>query len=322
MNRLSLEKDILSTYLLKSFILTNGISILLSINKSDSIISILISFIIGIIFINIFSKDKNEIFSKISLPIKLILIICVITFSSQLLYSTSKFIKFSLLNNVDIAPIGILFIMSCIYLSSKGINTILKAASLCFYIFIFLELVSIVLITPNIDSTKILPLFTNSFTGILKGSFIYTILSVSPIYLLKCISFDNKKRSKKIYIFINIYLLFNILILLSVVDKTLAVRLDYPEIFILSKISLLNFFDRLESILSFKFLFDLFFTITMSIFYIKKGLISIFKNIPYADLLIGITVVFMSNTVQNNNYLTIVSLFSFLMLNTIISIKK
>ena len=325
MNNTSLDKNILSTYLLKSFILINGTNILLNINKSDSIVSILIGFSIGILLISLFSKKNNTIFNSdffFKKPILLILIVCVLIFSSQLLYSTSMFINYSLLNNVNITPISILFVGACVYLSLKGTNTILRTSSICFYIFLLLEFISIAFITPNIDSSKILPLFTNSFQSILKGSYIYIILSISPLFLIACVPFEDKKSTKKTYIFTSIYILFNLLILLSVVDKNLAVRLDYPEVFILSKISSLNFFDRMESVLCFKYLFDLFFTITMSIYYIKEAIKTVYKHIPYIDIIIGTIIVFISNTIQYNNHYIVVSLLVFLSLNIILLFKK
>ena len=53
-----LDICVLITYLLKSFILINGINILVNLNHSDSIISIIIGSSIGIITV-FFLKQKN-----------------------------------------------------------------------------------------------------------------------------------------------------------------------------------------------------------------------------------------------------------------------
>ena len=137
----NIDISILSFYLIKSFILINGINILININKSDSIISAIIGFLIGFIFIHLYKND-NDILNNldnfnnpcISLLLKITLVITVVIFSSQLLYCSSMFIKSSLLNNVDILPIGILFCLTISYLVNKGIYTITKTSFISFFI--------------------------------------------------------------------------------------------------------------------------------------------------------------------------------------------
>lgn len=338
----SLEFGITSTYLLKVFIFVNGINILLNINKSDSIISILIGILLGFFLLKIFIflKDR-DIFDTIdkssskitSTILKIILLICSISMSCYILYSISLFIKTSLLNKVDILPISILFISTCFYSYKKGIKTIVKSAFLSFFIFLLLEVISFLFLTPNIDSTKILPLATYDIFTTIKGSIIYLILSFSPLFLMLCIPHESKNKSFKIYYIVtNIFILFSFILVLSVVDSNIAVMIDYPALFILSKIEVINFFDRMENILSFKFLFDSIFSLSILLFYISSSITSITKiyNIKknknnlnkYLNYLSLIIIIFLSNFIEFNNSIIFTTLILFSITNIIIGLKK
>ena len=294
----SLEISALSTFLYKSFILIGGINMILKINEGDLIISSIIGFIIGFIILFCFFKLNNilpkyNIFEKIeylfpkviSIFIKILLIIPVLIFSSYSLYNISLFIQTALLNNVDILPISILLIIAIYYLANKGIKTLTKTSLICFLIFIILEIISILFTIPNINSLKILPIFKGNIYKTIYSSLIYIILSFVPIFLLLIIPINNitekpkyKKYIKLFYIGTSLYLIFNFILVLSVVDKKLALSINYPELFILSKISLLNFFDRMEKILSYKLILDSFFLITTAIIYLENGITTIIKN--------------------------------------------
>ncbi|MDD6879561.1 MAG: GerAB/ArcD/ProY family transporter [bacterium] len=337
MNKISnMELGILSTYILKAFIMINGINIILDINRQDSIISIILSFIIGILIIKVFNKSNYDLISNIeksfsrlsSFIIKILLIICVIIFTSCLLYLSSMFIKASLLNNVDILPISILYILCISYLVSKGIITICRSGFISFVIFIILEITTLFFIAPNINSLRILPLLTQSFSKTILSSFVYIILSVLPIFLMciiqkkDIVKNSKKKNTRFFYIITSIYILFNLILVLSIIDVKLCLLLDYPEISILSKISILDFFDRMESILSFKLLFDSFYTVSLSIYYINELIASIIGKKNKCILLILILILlFLSNYFTYNNILLIISLLSFGIINLIITIK-
>jgi len=337
----SLEFGVLSTYLLKTFIFINGINILLDINKNDSIISIIIGILLGILIVKIFnSLNDNSIFTTIdnnfskviSFIIKLLLLISSIFIASYLLYSISIFIKTSLLNKVDILPISILFILTSLYSYKKGIKTIFRSAFISCFIFILLEIISFLFLTPNIDSTKILPLATHSLTSICKGSIIYIFLSIVPIFFLLVV--PNKKDEKKFkffYIITSIYILFSFILILSVIDANLATMIDYPQLFILSKISVINFFDRMEGVLSFKYIFDSFFTLSIIFYYIKKALVSITNNFKFKQIkkinkysiyVITLIIIFFSNYIEFNNLIIITTLIVFGIINIFIALKK
>lgn len=338
----SLEIGALSTFLYKAFILVGGINLLLSINKNDIIISSIIGFIIGFIIIFLFLKTNNilpkyNIFEKLDflLPkffsnlIKLILTLCVLIFASYGLYNITLFIQSVILNNVDILPISILLAITIAYLSNKGIKTLVRASLICLFIFIIFESISVLFAISNINSIKILPLFQSDFSSTIYSSFNYITLSFIPLFMLLIIPKNNIKENKKhnkiiklFFVATNLYTIFNFILLLSIIDSNLAVSINYPEIFILSKISLLNFFDRIEDLLSFKLIFDSFFLISTAITYIKVGIKSIIKKEKpnkYLVFFSSVIIIILSNFI-NLEPLLIPSLILFFFTNIFILI--
>lgn len=339
-NTSSLEVSILSTFLYKSFLLIGGINILLKINKADIIISSIVGFLLGAIILFLFTKigkilpeynifEKiDHLFSKnISRIIKILLLIPVLIFCSYSLYSLSLFVQFALLSNVDILPISILIMSSVYYVSKKGINTLTKTSLICFLIFIILEAISIMFSLTNVNSLKILPLFESNLQQTLYSSFIYIILIISPLFLLLIIPKakinHNEKLTKYIkifYIISGLYIFFNFILVLSIIDSKLLLLVNYPELFILSKISLLNFFDRMENILVFKLIFDSFFLISLSIIYISTGVFTLIKRkffYKYTQIIIMLIVLLISN-LFNIEFLLIPSLIIFILVNVFI----
>lgn len=338
----NLEFGFLSTFLYKAFILLNGFNIIINISLNDSIISIIIGLIISIffikIFINLFNKlpslnifeKATYLFGNLSTIIKSILIICVSIFSSYLIYISSLFIRSSLLIDVDILPISILFFSTAIYLGFKGITTITRTSIISFIIFIIFETTTILFIIPNINSLKILPLFTTNADKILISSVVYSIMSLAPIFLLLVIPNNMIKnpsnKSIKIFSLIsNIYLIFNFLLILSIIDVHLARIIDYPELSAISKISILGFFDRMEDILSFKFLLDLFICLALCSYYIKCGICNINKHKKYNSYIvyaIYLIILFISNYIEFNYIYIIISMSIFIIINISILLKK
>ena len=338
----NLEFGFLSTFLYKAFILLNGFNIIINITLNDSIISYIIGLIISIflikVFISLFNKlpslnifeKVTYLFGKFSVVIKAILIISVSVFSSYLIYISSLFIRSSLLIDVDILPISILLFTTAIYLGSKGITSITRTSIISFFIFVIFEVITILFVIPNINSLKILPLFATSTSKIFISSIIYSVMSFTPIFLLLVIpkSMIKNPSTKSIKIFSlisNIYLVFNIILVLSVIDVHLAKIIDYPELSAISKISVLGFFDRMEDVLSFKFLLDVFITLALCSYYIKCGIKDTNKHQKYNIYIVSLAyliILFISNYIEFNYIYIIISMAIFIITNVLILLKK
>lgn len=137
---------------------------------------------------------------------------------------------------------------------------------------------------------------------------------------------NSSTKSIKIFSLIsNIYLVFNIILVLSVIDVHLAKIIDYPELSVISKISVLGFFDRMEDVLSFKFLLDVFITLALCSYYIKCGIKDTNKHQKYNIYIISLTyliILFISNYIEFNYIYIIISMAIFIITNVLILLKK
>ena len=155
-------------------------------------------------------------------------------------------------------------------------------------------------------------------------------MSFAPIFLLlvipKSMIKNSSTKSIKIFSLIsNIYLVFNIILVLSVIDVHLAKIIDYPELSVISKISVLGFFDRMEDVLSFKFLLDVFITLALCSYYIKCGIKDTNKHQKYNIYIISLTyliILFISNYIEFNYIYIIISMAIFIITNVLIILKK
>lgn len=337
----------LSSFLYRSFYIIGLFNLIISISQSDSIFSIIFGSLIGLIILwsyfyldnrlpndNIFNKI-SKVFPKLISDFLIALLIIIFTFiSSFVLYNLALFINYNLLNDIDIIPISILFMLTISYVASKGINTITRVSGILVFIFIFMMIISIVALINYSNPQNLYPLLTNNFMKIYEGSIYYNILSISPILLLLIIPKEQIEKNTKYhkymlitYIVSCIYILINFILIISILGIELTNILKYPDIIALQKVSLLNFIERIEDILSFKLLFDGFLFITLSLFYIKEGCNFLFKikSNNKTIIIIGLIILLISLYVKIINiklvlYLLTIVLFIHLLL--ILFIRK
>lgn len=297
-NKISpLDISFFSSFLYRTFYIIGGFNLIIGISKSSSIISVIINFFIGYIlllsyfYINNRDTDSN-IFKKIdkcfpkiiSSFLNILLIVFTFFICSFVLYNMLLFINYNLLDDIDLIPIGILLIATLIYIVSKGINTIIRVGGILIFFFLLLAILSIISLIPYSNPTNIYPLIGNNFMDVTKSSIYYSMLSLMPIFYLLIIPKSNIERNKVYkrymiitYVVSSIYLLISIILTLSILGVELTSILNYPDIIVLKKISLLNFIERVEDILSFKLMFEGFLFLSIGIFYMKEGIINTFK---------------------------------------------
>lgn len=301
----------LSSFLYRSFYIIGFFNLIISIAKNDSIFSIIIGSILGLFILgsyfyldnkltnyNIFDKVNKSMPKVIATFINSLLITLFIFIGAFILYNLSIFINYNLLNDIDVLPISILLILSVMYVSSKGINTIVRVSGILIFIFIFLSSISIISLINYSNHSNLYPLITNSFLDIYEGSIFSLVLSITPIFLLLIIPknrIENNKRHHKYmlitYIINCVYILISFILILSVLGIELTNILKYPDIVALQKVSLLNFIERIEDILSFKVMFDGFIALTLIMFYIKEGITNIFGIKPNNNTIIFIGII-------------------------------
>lgn len=319
-----LEICFLSSFLYRSFYVIGFFNLIIKISKEDSIFSIIISSILGLILLygyfyinnnfqnyNIFNKIK-KCFSKIISDFLISLLIVILTFVAGFaLYNLSIFIKYNLLNDINIAPISILLMLTIMYLSNKGINTITRVSGILIFIFILFVIISFISLISYSNPINLYPLLTNNFFYIYESSIYSCILSLSPIFLLLIIPKSQIEKNTKYhkymliaYIINCIYILISFILVISILGVKLSSIINYPDIVILQKVSLLHFIERIEDLLSFKFIFDGFIFLSLAVFYIKEGIHNLFHIQPNKKTVFVISILILLNSL----YLRIISI--------------
>jgi len=298
--------DTLTFFLIASLSSNIGYLTFIKDTKIDTIFLILIGSVLGLIPIYIYNKiisyneDRNIIenieylFPKINLFIKIILIITSFLIMCISLKEISSFINIYLLKNTNTLFISSIFLLLVLYTSSKGINTIVKASTICFYLFVFINILSIVGTINLVDLNNLKPFFISNKISLLIDSVIYSFLSTSPLFMLSIIKKKDlnkknylKSNLYKTYIFTSIFIVIEFIFTLGILGITLLNIYKYPAINIYKKISFLNIFERVESFFAIKFLFYSFFLISISLIFVLHLSKSLLKNKKKDNLLLA-----------------------------------
>lgn len=342
----SLDISIFANFLFRAYFTIGGVNLIINIAKQDSLLSIILGSIMGfvplLIFIfinnrlqqqNAFQKIEDTFPKFISPLLNTILIISTFLMGVYSLYNIVLFINYNLLNDINLIAIALLLMLSIIYLSSRGIKTIIRTSIIILGIFILMALINIICLIPYTNPSNLYPLMTNNFSSTYIASLYHMILISTPIFLLLVIpksEIENKSKYKKniiiSYLISSIYTLINLILIISILGFGLTSILQYPEIMILQKVSLLNFIERIEDILSFKILFDSFFILALSLYYIKIGIIDTFKFKGFKkkylfDIIIGLLMLITSVILKPHNiYFLLITLTSILLVHVLLMI--
>ena len=342
----SLDISIFANFLFRAYFTIGGVNLIINIAKQDSLFSIILGSTMGfiplLIFIfinnrlqnkNIFQKIENTFPKLISPLLNIILIISTFLLGVYSLYNITLFINYNLLNDISLIAIALLLILSIIYLSSRGIRTIIRTSIIILSIFLLISTTNLISLAPYTNPSNLYPLMTNNFSNVYIASLYHMILISTPLFLLLVIpksEINDKHKYKKYmiisYIFSSIYNLINLILVISILGIELTSILKYPEIMVLQKVSLLNFIERIEDILSFKILFDSFFILALSLFYIKIGIIDTFKFKGFKkkylfDIIIGILMLITGIILKPHNvYFLLITLTSILAIHVLLMI--
>lgn len=208
-----------------------------------SFINIFLSFLTSFIFINIFKKLDNNKF------INIILIIICLVIRLFVLYNSGLFIRDVFLNNYNLFIILLSFSLVSLYFTKLGLNTYIKVFEVSLFFIFIIGLLSTLLLIPSVNLDNIY-FIKDSF----NYNFILYSLFISLIYILIKNIFDYKFNFKFFYSSF-IYIFLSRLFFILVIGNKLFEWYSYPIIKCYSKIRYLNFFERMEGIISIKYLF-------------------------------------------------------------------
>lgn len=267
-----------------------GITQILNSSNQSSVFSVLIGSIIGIImllfFLKLFNYEKDlTIFEKIEKLygktlgniINIILIFIFIVYFVYTLWSLSIYIQNKYLDKTPSIIILILFLLPTVYSVNKGIKAISKSAFILFIISIIEILLCIFGLTNFVEIDNLKPFFNDSKFTILKDSFLFMSYFLSPAFFMLVVPknriANSNKVNKYITIFyiistINFFLMFTFMI--GIFGIELSKLFYYPEFALIRKINYFNFIQHIENILSSQWLFSLYITSVLNLYYIKE----------------------------------------------------
>lgn len=295
--------------------LGTGFNQILTESKNNSLICLIIGFIVSIILfkfiINIFNYESNlniiekvdkiygKVFGKI---INYILLITILFLFIYTLWNTQIYIQNKYLDKTPNYVILILFLLPIIYVINKGFNTFTKLSLMIFIISLIEIFLVFIGIIPYIEIDNYKPLFNSSFICSIKSIYYFVSFFISPIYLILLLpksNIDKKDHFNFFYVlsFLNIFLLAASII--GTFSVELSSILNYPEFVLVKKINYFNFIQHIENILSTQWLYTMFIFATMCLFYIKTFFENKKINIKLLYFLIFISFIISLNLFTN-----------------------
>lgn len=315
----------LSSILLSIIISFNlGINLYLLKNNTgiDSWLTIIIAYLIGLIplfltiyianykpNLNIFEKNLN-LFGKLGIIINISISIIYLTIAITLLYNVTSFINTQFLYHTPMFLTSFLLITLAIYGTSKGINVISHLSIILMTGNIILFILSTTSLIQEIHIDYLLPILKTNPHNILITSIKLAIINTLPLFIILIIPKNNitnqEKYNKSIIITYILGMLISFIIITSTIT-TLNIYLtkvfEYSEYIALKKIKLFGFLERVENIISIKWITESFIYITLIIYSLTKN---INKKHNYINITVGMlillttTYLFPSITTFNN----------------------
>ena len=325
------EKNYLSLthFFSKALFLGIGVSKVLVDAKESAIISILLGTFIGsliLLFLSKLSFNKTNKFRKIVMIILLyfMLIIGLVEFTTL---TSSIYL-------IDLKKYFIMFptLLLLIYMNTKDIGVHMKVSNILFIISLFIFIIAFLALVPKVDYLNLLPLFNTSFKNILFTSLEFSLFSVVPNILYGYLDYNNSKKLIKNYLISNLFLALVIVVTQGILSVELVKMFKYPEYIVLKKISLLDFVNNVENIISFLWIFTIFMYLSMCSKEIYDISYELFNKKYIYPIFLLISMYFISNYcldnvifllfLYNNLWLILLVILVIYILVNIVSLKK
>ena len=241
----------------------------------NSYLSILLAYFIGFIILriffiifnfnpnmNIFEKNKYLFGKIVGNFINYIIIFLIFFMGIFLLCDVSLFISKYYFDGNSIFLFMIVMGFIIILFVRNGIVTIARVSVIFFFLVIILSLIGVIGLIPHIDINNLLPFIDNGFNSIFMGGIYFSFITILPIYLLLMIKKDNikpiKDFNRRIILLYSISFgliflihIFNIMVL----GRYLSSLYQYPSYISLEKVSFFQFIDRIEKVISLRWIF-------------------------------------------------------------------
>ena len=258
---------------------TIGYKYFLKLSIYNTILSIIIGTILGIIILAFYFLIFKRINIKKIIKNKFIKIFILIIYSLLFSYFTYKYstlINYIYLPNNHIIFTSFTILLIFLYLNNIKTFILSRVIEILFYMFLLLFFIHSGSFISQVNPYFLLPAITNNYINLIISSSIFALISSSSIILLYV--FYNKEINKKkikSYLFISyttscIFILITYIFIISILGNKLAIFYTYPEIMILKNLSMFSIFERIDYILTFEYLISSFTIISIILINIKK----------------------------------------------------
>lgn len=319
----------LTNFFSKALFLGIGISKVLIDAKESAIFSIILGTIFGTLILFILNKLSfykcNGLRKFIMFTIIYILLVIGLTEFTTLISSIYLIdIKKYILMLPTLAVI--------LYMNSKNIEVHYKVSSMIYGVSFTIFIIAFFSLAPQIDYLNLLPLFNVSFKKILFTSLEFALFSVVPNILLGGLDIKKDNKIIKRYLVSNLLLSLMILVTQGILSIELVRMFKYPEYIVLKKISLLDFINNVENIISFLWIFTIFMYLSICSKELYDMSYDTFNNKYIYPIFLFISTYFISNYfldnvncllfMFNNLWIILLTILIIYILTNIISIKK
>lgn len=294
--------------------------ILLNNTEINSWITLIITYIIGLIPLGLFiyignncgnktlSEKNKELFKGFGVIVNIIIFIIFLILGITLLYNISQFIGSQFLYRTPLLIIASSLMLMVTYNASKGIVIISRVGLILLALNIFLLLISATSLGEFFEIDNLKPFLKEGIDKIPKTVLLTCTNIVLPFLVLLVIPKDKLDHPEKYKMTILLAYLVGACISIVVVIMTMGVLgiyleriYEYPEYIFLKKVKFFGFLERVENIVASQWIIGNFIYISVIVYYLGDMLTKEKKKRNWIIYLLGIVILTASLMVFDNN---------------------
>lgn len=286
------QKLSLVYFLTNCFFLASGYSLIYRLCGKDSWIAMIMGTVFGTIIISIlnhssFNKTKNYVLKNKLKNIERIIHLLFYSFIIFINITVVRIFTTSfLLTKTPGIFITIPFICLAYLCASKGLHTISKVSEILMPISLFIILINSLAVLKDGNISYFLPILAISKSKLFLGSIYFMIFTTIPNLLIFDIKIELKKHIKY-YLTSSLITIIIGTIIIYVLGPSLIKIFRFPEYMVLKQLKIFNFVEKIENIAGMIWFFNLFISLSLSIYNSCK----IINNDILIKIILGIIII-------------------------------
>jgi len=290
--------------------------------KQDAWIAALLGVGIGIVLVGLFiavgslipSMSLVELMEELlgkwlGKAVSLTFIFFALVTASELLYFVGNFITTQIMPETPMQSINIIFACVVVMGVRLGIETLARSAELLFPLFVFLFLVFVIFVSPEVKVENIQPVLEADFKDLLRAAIYFiSVFSLPTVVLLMVYpaSVNRPNEAKKNFfsgvIIAGVTLIIMIALSILVLGVTTTQLQIYPSYSLAKKINVGNFLQRIEIVMAGMWFISIFFKLSLYFYASVTGLAQTLnvKDYRFLTLPLGVVMVALSMLVHPN----------------------